>query len=71
MNAPTSRITSKAQTVIPKRIRQQLGLKPGDAHDIQNRETVSTVFPLIQGAVKTLKRLLRSVPSYHRAEARC
>lgn len=30
MNAPTSKITSKAQTVIPKAVREKLGLKPGD-----------------------------------------
>ena len=30
MNAPMSRITSKAQTVIPKAVREKLGLKPGD-----------------------------------------
>ena len=30
MNAPVSRITSKAQTVIPKTVRDRLGLKPGD-----------------------------------------
>lgn len=30
MNAPVSRITSKAQTVIPKAVREKLGLKPGD-----------------------------------------
>jgi antitoxin PrlF len=30
MNAPVSRITSKSQTVIPKAVRDKLGLKPGD-----------------------------------------
>jgi antitoxin PrlF len=30
MNAPVSRLTSKAQTVIPKAVRDRLGLKPGD-----------------------------------------
>lgn len=30
MNAPVSRLTSKAQTVIPKKVREKLGLKPGD-----------------------------------------
>jgi antitoxin PrlF len=30
MNAPVSRITSKSQTVIPKTVRDKLGLKPGD-----------------------------------------
>lgn len=30
MNAPVSKITSKSQTVIPKAVREKLGLKPGD-----------------------------------------
>ena len=30
MRTPVSRITSKAQTVIPKAVRDRLGLKPGD-----------------------------------------
>ncbi|MEA2824554.1 MAG: antitoxin PrlF [Alphaproteobacteria bacterium] len=30
MNTPLSRITSKAQTVVPKAVREKLGLKPGD-----------------------------------------
>jgi antitoxin PrlF len=30
VNLPVSRITSKSQTVIPKAVRDRLGLKPGD-----------------------------------------
>lgn len=30
MNAPFSKVTSKSQTVIPKAVREKLGLKPGD-----------------------------------------
>jgi antitoxin PrlF len=30
MTAPISKLTSKAQTVIPKAVRERLGLKPGD-----------------------------------------
>jgi antitoxin PrlF len=30
MNAPLSKLTSRAQTVIPKAVRDKLGLKPGD-----------------------------------------
>ncbi len=30
MNAATSRLTSKSQTVIPKAVREKLGLRPGD-----------------------------------------
>ncbi|MFZ5616100.1 MAG: AbrB/MazE/SpoVT family DNA-binding domain-containing protein [Pseudomonadota bacterium] len=31
MSAPFSRISSKSQTVIPKAVREKLGLKPGDS----------------------------------------
>lgn len=30
MNASLSKVTSKSQTVIPKAVREKLGLKPGD-----------------------------------------
>ncbi len=30
MNAYSSKLSSKAQTVVPKEIRERLGLKPGD-----------------------------------------
>lgn len=30
MNAHVSKLTSKAQTVIPKAVREKLGLRPGD-----------------------------------------
>ena len=30
MNAYSSKLTSKAQTVVPREIRDRLGLKPGD-----------------------------------------
>jgi antitoxin PrlF len=30
MNAPVSKLTSKSQTVVPKPVRERLGLKPGD-----------------------------------------
>ena len=30
MNAPVSKVTSKCQTVIPKAVRDRLGLRPGD-----------------------------------------
>lgn len=30
MNAITSKISSKAQTVIPREVREKLGVKPGD-----------------------------------------
>jgi antitoxin PrlF len=31
MAAPVSKISTKSQTVIPREIRERLGLKPGDA----------------------------------------
>ena len=30
MNAVSSKLSSKAQTVVPKEVRERLGLKPGD-----------------------------------------
>ncbi len=30
MNAYSSKLSSKAQTVVPKEVRERLGLKPGD-----------------------------------------
>ena len=30
MNVPVSKVTSKSQTVIPKVVRERLGLRPGD-----------------------------------------
>jgi antitoxin PrlF len=30
MSAPVSKLTTKAQTIIPKAVREKLGLQPGD-----------------------------------------
>ena len=51
---PTATLTSKGQTVIPKPIREQLGLKPGDAIDFIVQEN-GNVF--IRPAVQDVRRL--------------
>jgi antitoxin PrlF len=42
MNRPISRLTSKAQTTVPKDVREALDLKPGDAiaYEIQDGQAV-------------------------------
>ncbi len=48
MNAPMSWIASKSQTVIPKAVREMLGLKPGDLLRYrveQGRVTIERVKP--------------------------
>ena len=65
---PSSLITAKGQTTIPKTIRDRLRVAPGDRIDfvVQTDGTV-TVEPAIQG-VKPLKGLLAvSVAAMHRA----
>lgn len=55
---PSSVITSKGQTTIPKAIRDRLGVEPGDRVDfvVQGDGTV-TLEPAVQG-VRPLKGLL-------------
>jgi antitoxin PrlF len=42
MNRPVSRLTAKAQTTVPKDVREALGLKPGDgiAYEIQDGQAI-------------------------------
>ena len=51
---PTATLTSKGQTVIPKPIRDQLGLKPGDTIDFVVQENGDV---LIRPAVLDIRRL--------------
>ncbi|MBW2429283.1 MAG: AbrB/MazE/SpoVT family DNA-binding domain-containing protein [Deltaproteobacteria bacterium] len=51
---PTATLTSKGQTVIPKPIRDQLGLKPGDTIDFVVQENGDV---LIRPAVQDIRRL--------------
>lgn len=51
---PTATLTSKGQTVIPKPIRDQLGLKPGDSIDFIVNDNGDV---LIRPAVKDIRAL--------------
>ena len=51
---PTATITSKGQTVIPKPIRVQLGLKPGDTIDFIIQENGDV---LIRPSVQDVRKL--------------
>ena len=51
---PTSTLTSKGQTVIPKAVRNHLGLQPGDKLDFVVQDNGDV---LIRPAVHDVKRL--------------
>jgi AbrB family looped-hinge helix DNA binding protein len=51
---PTATLTSKGQTVIPKPIRDQLGLRPGDTIDFVVQENGDV---LIRPAVQDIRQL--------------
>jgi len=51
---PTATMSSKGRTVIPKTIRERLGLRPGDALDFVVRVDGDVI---IRPAVKDLRRL--------------
>jgi AbrB family looped-hinge helix DNA binding protein len=51
---PTATLTSKGQLVIPKPIRDRLGLKPGDALDFVVQESGDV---LIRPAVEDVRKL--------------
>jgi len=51
---PTSTLTSKGQTVIPKAVRNHLGLQPGDKLDFVVQDNGDV---LIRPAVQDVKRL--------------
>ena len=51
---PTSTLTSKGQTVIPKAVRDHLGLQPGDKLDFVVQDNGDV---LIRPAVHDVKRL--------------
>jgi len=55
---PTSVISSKGQTVIPKAIRDHLGLQPGDAVDFIVQEGGSVLIRPATENVRALKGLL-------------
>ena len=55
---PTAKLTTKGQTVIPKPIRDQLGLKPGDRIDFIVQENGDVLIRLAVQDVKSLKGIL-------------
>ena len=55
---PTSTMSSKGQTVIPKEIRDRLGLQPGDAVDFVVQEDGDVVLRPALDDVRRLKGLL-------------
>jgi AbrB family looped-hinge helix DNA binding protein len=56
---PTATLTSKGQTVIPKAIRDQLGLQPGDTLDFIVQESGDVLIRPATEDVRQLKGLLR------------
>jgi antitoxin PrlF len=56
---PTATLTSKGQTVIPKTIRDQLGLHPGDTLDFIVQESGDVLIRLATEDVRKLKGLLQ------------
>jgi len=55
---PTATLTSKGQTVIPKAIREQLGLKPGDTIDFIIQENGDILIRPAAQDVQKLKGML-------------
>ena len=56
---PTATLTSKGQTVIPKAIRDQLGLHPGDTLDFIIQESGDVLIRPATEDVRRLKGLLQ------------
>lgn len=56
---PSSTISSKGQTVIPKAIRERLGLQPGDAVDFVVQDDGDVVLRPALEDVRRLKGVLR------------
>ncbi len=56
---PTARMSSKGQTVIPKPIRERLGLRPGDALDFVIQDDGDVVIRPALEDVRRLKGALR------------
>ena len=56
---PTATLSSKGQTVIPKAIRDHLGLKPGDALDFVVQDQGDVLIRPVAHDVRQLRGLLR------------
>jgi antitoxin PrlF len=57
---PTSAVTSKGQITIPKEIRDQLGLKPGDRVGFEKDRTGRVVLKAISTDFRSLRGILKS-----------
>jgi antitoxin PrlF len=55
---PTATLSSKGQTVIPKNIREQLSLKPGEVIDFITLENGDVLIRLAAQEVRKLKGML-------------
>jgi len=73
----TARMSSKGQIVIPKRIRDKVGLKPGSLVEVKISDEHIELIPLPEDPVKTLRGSLKSRKSLagqlikeHRREVR-
>jgi len=73
----TARMSSKGQIVIPKRIRDKVGLKPGSLVEVKIADEHIELIPLPEDPVKTLRGSLKSQKSLagqlikeHRREVR-
>lgn len=72
MNAVFGKITSKAQTTVPKEVRDALGVKPGDTlvyRIAKGKVTVARAEPLDRAYLKSLESTLSEWASEEDAKA--
>ena len=72
MNAVFGKITSKAQTTVPKEVRDALGVKPGDTlvyRISKGKVTLARAEPLDRAYLKSLESTLSEWASAEDAEA--
>jgi antitoxin PrlF len=55
-----STVTSKGQITIPKRVRDEMGLKPGDRVDVVRDRAGRTTLKLINTDFRSLKGIIKS-----------
>lgn len=57
---PTSTVTSKGQITIPKQIREQLGLKPGDRIDFMRDRAGRVLLKPLRTDFRSLRGIIKS-----------
>ena len=57
---PRSTVTSKGQITIPKEIRDQMGLKPGDRVDFVQEKSGRTTLKAIDSDFRSLRGILKT-----------